>query len=132
MMFVLMEFMPVVWSLVVFSGVIFALSMMLIYARKQLVPQGDVRLVVNGDVENPITVAPGSNLLTALSEKNIFLPSACGGGGTCAMCECHVDAGGGDPLPTEMNHLTRKEASEVKRLACQVKVRENMDIRIPD
>ena len=132
MMFVLMEFMPVVWSLVVFSGVILALSMMLIYARKQLVPQGDVRLVVNGDVDNPITVAPGSNLLTALSEKNIFLPSACGGGGTCAMCECHVDTGGGDPLPTEMNHLTRKEASEGKRLACQVKVRENMDIRIPD
>lgn len=127
-----MEFMPVVWSLVVFSGVILALSMMLIYARKQLVPQGDVKLVVNGDVDNPIIVAPGSNLLSALSEKSIFLPSACGGGGTCAMCECHVDTGGGDPLPTEMNHLTRKEASEGKRLACQVKVREDMEIRIPD
>ncbi|NNE25691.1 MAG: 2Fe-2S iron-sulfur cluster binding domain-containing protein, partial [Saprospiraceae bacterium] len=79
--------MPIVWSLVVFCGVILALSMMLIFARKRLVPQGDVKIVVNGDSENPLMIQPGTSLLSALSESNVFLPSACGGGGTCAMCE---------------------------------------------
>lgn len=108
------------------------LSLMLIYARKQLVPQGEVRLIVNGDADNPLLVSPGVTLLSALSQKNVFLPSACGGGGTCAMCVCHVDSGGGDVLPTEMNHLSRKEAAEGMRLACQVKVREDMEIRVPE
>jgi len=132
MLIILMDFMPVVWALVVFCGVILLLSMMLIYARKQLVPQGNVNIIVNGDTENPLQVSPGSTLLSALSEQSVFLPSACGGGGTCAMCECHVHSGGGDVLPTEMNHLTRKEAAEGKRLACQVKVREDMEIAIPE
>ncbi len=128
---ILLSFGPIIWAWLVFTGVIMLLSYMLINARKKLVPQGDVKLVLNGDDSNPIAVAPGTNLLTALSEQNIFLPSACGGGGTCAMCECHVHEGGGDPLPTEMNHLTRKEAAEGKRLACQVKVREDMQVEIP-
>ena len=128
---ILLSFVPIIWALVVFTGVIMLLSMMLIYARKQLVPQGDVKLILNGDESNPIAVAPGTNLLTALSEQNIFLPSACGGGGTCAMCECHIHEGGGDPLATEMNHLTRKETAEGKRLACQVKVRNDMQVEIP-
>jgi Na+-transporting NADH:ubiquinone oxidoreductase subunit F len=128
---ILFSAMPIIVSILVFSAVILALSGMLIFARKRLVPQGDVKIIVNGDVENPMIVQPGSTLLTALSEKSVFLPSACGGGGTCAMCECHVDAGGGDVLPTEMNHLTKKEAAENKRLACQVKVKEDMEIRIP-
>ncbi|NNL91494.1 MAG: NADH:ubiquinone reductase (Na(+)-transporting) subunit F, partial [Saprospiraceae bacterium] len=127
-----MELMPILYALIVFCGVILALSMMLIYARKQLVPQGDVSIIVNGDVDNPLKVQPGANLLTALSEQNLFLPSACGGGGTCAMCECHVHSGGGEVLPTEMNHLTRKEAAEGKRLACQVKVREDMEVAVPE
>jgi len=124
--------MPYIWTLVVLSGVILLLSWMLIYARKRLVPQGEVKIVVNGDEDNPMMVQPGSTLLSALSEKNVFLPSACGGGGTCAMCECHVYEGGGDVLPTEMNHLTRKQAAEKMRLACQVKVRENMVISVPE
>lgn len=128
----LFSIMPVIWALVVFSGIIIALSSMLIFARKRLVPQGEVKIIVNGDQENPLMVSPGSTLLSALSDKNVFLPSACGGGGTCAMCECHIDKGGGDVLPTELNHLTRKEVAEGKRLACQVKVREDMDIRIPE
>lgn len=125
-----MEFMPIIWAVVVFSIVILALSYMLISARKKLLPQGDVLINING--EKTISVAPGASLLTTLSDQNIFLPSACGGGGTCAMCECHIDSGGGDVLATELNHLSRKEVSEHKRLACQVKVRENMDIRIPE
>ncbi len=119
-------------ALVVFIAVILALSFMLIGAKRRLVPQGEVKIIINGDEENPLLVSPGSSLLSSLSEKNIFLPSACGGGGTCAMCECQVDAGGGDVLPTELNHLTRKDVAEHKRLACQVKVRQDMHIRVPE
>jgi Na+-transporting NADH:ubiquinone oxidoreductase subunit F len=122
----------IIFAVIVFSVVILALSFMLIYARKKLVPQGDVKIIINGDEENPMLVSPGSSLLSALSDKNVFLPSACGGGGTCAMCECHIDEGGGDVLPTELNHLTRREVAEHKRLACQVKVRQDMRIRIPE
>jgi len=129
---VLMEMMPVLYALLVFCGVITLLSLMLIFARKKLVPQGDVSIIVNGDTENPLKVQPGVSLLGALSDENVFLPSACGGGGTCAMCECHVYKGGGEVLPTEMNHMTRKEAAEGMRLACQVKVREDMEISVPE
>ncbi len=130
-MTILVSIMPIIISVLVFSAVILALSVMLIFARKSLVPQGDVKIIVNGDTENPMVVQPGSTLLSALSDQNVFLPSACGGGGTCAMCECHVDSGGGEILPTELNHISKKEAAEGMRLSCQVKVREDMEIRIP-
>lgn len=122
----------ILWAIVVFGAVILGLSFMLIYARKRLVPQGDVKIIINGDAENPMFVKPGSTLLSVLSDKNVFLPSACGGGGTCAMCKCHVDSGGGDVLPTELNHLTKKDVNEHLRLACQVKVRQDMEIRVPE
>ena len=122
----------IILSILVFTLVILALSFMLILARRRLVPQGNVDIVINGDKENPLQVQPGSSLLSVLSDNNVFLPSACGGGGTCAMCECHIDSGGGDVLPTELNHLTRKEVAENMRLSCQVKVRESMEIRIPE
>ncbi|HHS95456.1 MAG TPA: NADH:ubiquinone reductase (Na(+)-transporting) subunit F [Phaeodactylibacter sp.] len=122
----------IVSAVAVFSAIIMLLSFMLIMARKRLVPQGDVKIIVNGDESKPLIAKPGSSLLNVLSAQNIFLPSACGGGGTCAMCECHVDEGGGDVLPTELNHLTRKEVAEHMRLACQVKVRSDMKIRIPE
>lgn len=122
----------IIFAVLVFVSVILALSFMLIFARKRLVPQGEVKIVVNGDESNPLMVSPGSSLLSALSDRSVFLPSACGGGGTCAMCECHVEEGGGDVLPTELNHLTRREVAEHKRLACQVKVRSDMKIRIPE
>lgn len=122
----------ILYAILVFSIVILALASLLMYARKKLVPQGNVKIVVNGDTDNPILVQPGSSLLSALSDQSVFLPSACGGGGTCAMCECHVDSGGGDVLPTELNHLTRKEVADNVRLSCQVKVREDMEIRVPE
>ena len=131
-MIFLFDFLTLGFAVAVFVAVILLLSFMLIAARKRLVPQGDVKIIVNGDAENPLIVKPGSTLLSVLAEKSVFLPSACGGGGTCAMCDCHVDEGGGDVLPTEMNHLSRKEAAENKRLACQVKVRGDMEIRIPE
>ncbi len=117
---------------IMFMALISGLAYLLLFARKKLVAQGEVAIIVNGDSASPLMVAPGSSLLSALSDKNIFLPSACGGGGTCAMCECHVDEGGGDVLPTEMNHLSRREVAENMRLACQVKVRQAMKIRIPE
>jgi Na+-transporting NADH:ubiquinone oxidoreductase subunit F len=122
----------VVYGAVIFTAIILLLAVGLLVAQKKLVPQGDVKIFVNGDRENPLIVQPGGSLLGALSNKNVFLPSACGGGGTCAMCKCHVDAGGGDVLPTEMNHLSRKQAAEHMRLACQVKVRGDMEIRVPE
>ncbi len=131
-MFFLVEVIPIFAAIFVFSLVIMGLAFILIIARRKLVPQGDVNLIINGDEENPIKVQPGSNLLNVLSDKSIFLPSACGGGGTCAMCLCNIDEGGGDVLPTELNHLSRKEVAENVRLACQVKVREDMKIRVPE
>lgn len=130
-LYILLSWTPIIYAVIIFSAVILALSLMLIYARKKLVPQGNVKIVINGDESAAVETSPGSSLLTALSDQKIFLPSACGGGGTCGMCECHVYSGGGDVLPTEMNHLSRKEAAEGMRLACQVKVRENMKIGIP-
>ena len=127
-----MFFLPVIVAIVVFTAVILALSILLIFANRRLIPQGEVSIVINGKIDEALKVQPGASLLSALSEKNIFLPSACGGGGTCAMCDCYIDVGGGEVLPTELNHLTRKEVGENKRLSCQVKVRENMEIRIPD
>ena len=132
MLYFLITFNPYLATWLAFTGIIVLLSLLLMAARKKLVPQGEVSIVVNGDTENPLRVQPGVSLLSALSESSVFLPSACGGGGTCAMCECHVHSGGGDVLPTEMNHMTRKEAAEGMRLACQVKVREDMDIAIPE
>lgn len=122
----------ILYAVLAFTGIVLALITMLLVARRQLVPQGEVKIVVNGDTENPLMVQPGSSLLNVLSDKSVFLPSACGGGGTCAMCECHITSGGGDVLPTELNHLTRREVAENKRLACQVKVRQDMEIQIPE
>lgn len=121
----------IILSVVVFSLVILFMSAGLIAARKQLLPQGDVTLSVNGGEKEMIT-KPGGTLLSALATESVFLPSACGGGGTCAMCLCQVDSGGGDILPTELNHISRKEAQDNWRLACQVKVRGDMEIRVPE
>ena len=101
-------------------------------AQAKLLPQGDVTLHINDDPENDIVTTPGSTLLTALATENVFLPSACGGGGTCAMCKCQVLEGGGSILPTETGHISRNDAKENWRLACQVKVKENMNLHIPE
>jgi Na+-transporting NADH:ubiquinone oxidoreductase subunit F len=119
-------------ALIAFTIIILALTGMLLFAKSRLVPSGDVSIVINGDESKPVTTKPGSSLLTTLSAENIFLPSACGGGGTCAMCKCQVVEGGGDILPTEVNYFTRKEVQENWRLACQVKVRNDMKIKVPE
>ncbi len=120
----------IVSSVLITTGVILLLTIGLIVANRYLVTQGNVAIKINGEKE--IAVPAGATLLTALANEKIFIPSACGGGGTCAMCRCHVDAGGGDILPTEKSHISRRQEKEGMRLACQVKVREDMDIRVPD
>jgi Na+-transporting NADH:ubiquinone oxidoreductase subunit F len=115
-------------SAIVFTVVITLLVIILLYARAKLTPQGEVTLTIN---EDEIKVSPGSSLLTTLSNQNIFLPSACGGGGTCAMCRCQVIEGGGSILPTETGYFTRKEQQDHWRLGCQVKVRNDMKILLP-
>ncbi|MBN1599944.1 MAG: NADH:ubiquinone reductase (Na(+)-transporting) subunit F [Bacteroidales bacterium] len=117
-------------SVAVFLLVILLLVAVLLYARKKLTPQGEVTLDIN-EGERVLTVNPGSTLLSTLSDSGIFLPSACGGGGTCAMCRCQVHEGGGSILPTETGFFTRREQAEDWRLGCQVKVRQDMKIEVP-
>ncbi|NLR90310.1 MULTISPECIES: NADH:ubiquinone reductase (Na(+)-transporting) subunit F [Flammeovirga] len=119
-------------AIVAFTVLILFLVFVLLFAQMKLVQSGDVKIVLNGDESNPVVVAAGSTLLTTLSAQKIFLPSACGGGGTCAMCKCRVTDGGGDVLPTEVGHLSRAEQHENVRLACQVKVKQDMQVQIPE
>lgn len=119
-------------AIVAFTVLILFLVFVLLFAQMKLVQSGDVKIVLNGDESNPVVVAAGSTLLTTLSAQKIFLPSACGGGGTCAMCKCRVTDGGGDVLPTEVGHLSRAEQHENVRLACQVKVKQDMEVEIPE
>ena len=119
-------------SVAVFSGLVLMLVLILNFAESKLLPQGDVTIEINGDSEKNITTRPGSTLLSVLAGQSVFLPSACGGGGTCAMCECQVMEGGGEILPTETGHISRSMAKENWRLACQVKIKDNMKIQVPD
>ena len=112
-----------------FLLVILLLVTLLLYAQKKLTPQGLVKVDINGDRE--VVVDPGGTILNALSTQDIFLPSACGGGGTCGMCKCQVFEGAGDILPTETGFFSRKEAQNYWRLGCQVKVRNDMKIGVP-
>ena len=119
-------------SVAVFSGLVLMLVLILNFAESKLLPQGDVTIEINGDSEKNIKTRPGSTLLSVLAGQSVFLPSACGGGGTCAMCECQVMEGGGEILPTETGHIGRSKAKENWRLACQVKIKDNMKIQVPD
>ena len=121
---------PIVASIVFSLVLILILVTILLVAKAKLLPSGKVKLLINGQKE--IEVETGSTLLTTLSNEKIFLPSACGGGGTCIQCECHVLSGGGEALPTEVPNFTRKELAAGARLACQVKVKEDMEITIPE
>lgn len=119
-------------SIAAFTIVIVLLVLLLLFAQAKLVQSGDVKIIINGDEANPIVVPAGSSLLSTLSNQKLFLPSACGGGGTCAMCKCQILEGGGDILPTEIGHLSRAEQQDHVRLSCQVKVKNDMKIHIPE
>ena len=120
----------VLTTVAAFLTVTLILVAVLLYVKQKLSPSGPVKIRINGEKE--IEVASGSTLLSTLGNNKIFLPSACGGGGTCIQCECHVMSGGGEALPTEIPHFSRKELQSGARLACQVKVKQDMDISIPE
>ncbi len=119
----------ILYSIIVFLLVILMLVSVLLYARDKLAPKGLVNLQIN---DREMEVQPGSNLLSTLSSNGIFLPSACGGGGTCGMCKCQITEGGGSILPTETGFFTRKEQHNHWRLGCQVKIRENITVKVPE
>ncbi|CAI8216076.1 MAG: Na(+)-translocating NADH-quinone reductase subunit F [Cryomorphaceae bacterium] len=127
---ILLSITTIVSSIVVFLMVLLTLVGVLLFVKTQLTPSGKITIKINGEKE--IVVDGGNTLLSTLSNEGIFLPSACGGGGTCIQCTCQVSSGGGSILPTEKPHFSRKEIANDYRLSCQVKVREDMDIHIPE
>lgn len=120
----------IITSLLVFLLVILLLVIVLIVAKRYLVASGDVTITING--EKQVVAEAGSTLLNTLSTQNIYLPSACGGGGSCAQCKCQVTEGGGEILPTETVHFSRKEIKDNWRLGCQVKVKNDMSIKMDE
>lgn len=125
-----MDFVTLGLAISVFTVVIVGLVGVLAAARSQLVAQGEVSVLINGEKE--VKVAPGQSLLSAMASQQIFIPSACGGGGTCAMCKCKVTDGGGDVLPTEVGQLSLRERKDQVRLSCQLKVKQDLKIELPE
>lgn len=120
-----------IWaSVIVFLLIILVLVVVILVAKAKLMPSGNVKITVNNEKE--LNVPMGGTLLNTLQSQNIFLSSACGGGGTCAQCRCRVVEGGGEILPTEKGHFSRKEQLSDWRLSCQVKVKEDLSIIVPE
>ncbi|MCX7107910.1 MAG: NADH:ubiquinone reductase (Na(+)-transporting) subunit F [Methylococcales bacterium] len=117
-------------GIIIFTAFVIALVFVIIGAKSKLVAEGDVEILIND--EKKIHVPVGSKLLTALADNGLFVSSACGGGGTCAQCKVVVHSGGGEILPTELTHITKREAAHGERLACQVSVKHNMSIEVED
>jgi Na+-transporting NADH:ubiquinone oxidoreductase subunit F len=117
-------------SILLFTGTLLLLTVAILWVRARLVPQGDIKINVNG--ERDLQVAAGSKLLSSLAENQLFVPSACGGGGTCGQCRVIITEGGGALLPTEASLITKREAATGERLACQVSVTQDMRIRVPE
>ena len=120
----------VIAAIAVFLVVLLLLVTLLLWAKANLTTSGPVKITINGEKE--LEVEAGDTILSTLGNNKIFLPSACGGGGTCAMCKCQVLEGGGEILPTEKPYFSRKEIQNDWRLGCQVKIKQDMKITIPD
>jgi Na+-transporting NADH:ubiquinone oxidoreductase subunit F len=124
------DFTTIITSVIIFFVFSMLLVSLILFAKAKLTTSGPVRILINA--QESIEVEAGNTILTTLANKKIFLPSACGGGGTCAMCKCQVLTGGGEILPTEKIYFTRKQQQEKWRLGCQVKVKQDLEIRIPE
>ena len=122
----------VLLAVTVFTSVILLLVIVLNVLSNFLLPQGEVDIIINDDPSKSLKVQTGSTVLSALSSQNVYLPSACGGQGTCAQCKCQVVEGGGEILTTERAYISRKDQKDHWRLGCQVKIRDNMKIKVPD
>ena len=115
-----------------FIAIVLALVFIIMFAKSKLVPTGDVTITINGDPDKAIKTAPGGKLLGALADAGFFVSSACGGGGSCGQCRVDVHSGGGEILPTELDHITKGEAREGCRLSCQVAVKQDMEIELEE
>ncbi|MDF1587535.1 MAG: NADH:ubiquinone reductase (Na(+)-transporting) subunit F [Gammaproteobacteria bacterium] len=122
--------MEIVLGIVLFTVIIMALVFLIIGARSKLVSTGDITITIND--EKVVKTSAGGKLLGALADANLFVSSACGGGGTCGQCKVKVFEGGGSILPTEQSHITKREAAECDRLSCQVAVKQDMKIQVPE
>ena len=122
----------IVYGVLMFTVIVLALVMVIMAARSKLVSTGDVTIDINEDPDKAVTTSAGDKLLNTLSGAGVFLPSACGGGGTCAQCKCKVLDGGGEMLPTERSHFTKREEKEGWRLSCQVPVKQDMKIEVEE
>ena len=123
--------MTILLSVIVFVIITLVLVALLLFIKTRLTPKGTVKININ-DGSKIVEVTPGQNLLNTLAEKKIFLPSACGGKGACGQCKCRVTEGGGEILPTEVGFFNRKQIANHWRLGCQVKVKENLSIKVPE
>jgi Na+-transporting NADH:ubiquinone oxidoreductase subunit F len=122
--------MEIILGIVLFTLIIMALVFLILGARSRLVSTGDVNIIIND--EKTIKTKPGSKLLGALADADLFVSSACGGGGTCGQCKVKIFEGGGSILPTEESHITKREAQDGERLSCQVSVKQDMKIEVPE
>lgn len=118
-------------GVLIFTLIVMLLVGFILITRSWLIPAGQVLIDINHDEEKSLTVDPGDKLLNTLGSHDIFIPSACGGGGTCAQCRVKIKSGGGDILPTETAHITKREAREGYRLSCQVSVKQDMELELP-
>ncbi|NRA42900.1 MAG: NADH:ubiquinone reductase (Na(+)-transporting) subunit F [Pseudomonadales bacterium] len=125
-----MDMSTIISGVAMFTVVVMTLVFIILFARSLMVSSGNVTIEINGDPEKTLSVPAGGKLLTTLADQGIFLSSACGGGGTCAQCKCHVTEGGGSILPTEEGHFTKGQIREHSRLACQVAVKQDMKIEV--
>jgi Na+-transporting NADH:ubiquinone oxidoreductase subunit F len=124
--------MEIILGVSMFTTIVIALVLVILFAKSKLVSSGDVTISINGDPSKAIVTAAGGKLLGALADQGIFIPSACGGGGTCGQCRVEVHSGGGDILPTEEGHINKRDAKTGCRLACQVAVKQDMEIEVED
>ncbi|PWW04689.1 NADH:ubiquinone reductase (Na(+)-transporting) subunit F [Mangrovibacter plantisponsor] len=124
--------MEIILGVVMFTLIVLALALLILFAKSKLVNSGDVLIEVNGDADKQFRAAAGDKLLNTLSGQGIFVSSACGGGGSCGQCRVKIKQGGGDILPTELSHISKREAREGCRLACQVAVKQDMKIELPE
>ncbi|WP_372881851.1 NADH:ubiquinone reductase (Na(+)-transporting) subunit F [Psychromonas sp.] len=124
--------MEIFLGVAMFTIIVLALVVIILAAKAKLVSTGEITISINDEADKAVTTEAGGKLLGALANAGIFISSACGGGGTCGQCRVKVKSGGGDILPTELDHINKREAKEGERLACQVSVKENMDIELPE
>ena len=124
--------MEIILGVVMFTCIVMVLALLILFAKSKLVNTGDIAVEVNGDQDKSFTAPAGDKLLNMLSSQGIFVSSACGGGGSCGQCRVVINEGGGDILPTELSHISKREAKEGCRLACQVNVKQNLKIELPE